>query len=127
VNDQPLDLTASHTATYPGDTQPTTITPTIRTKVRNGVTLTIVSGLAPLLADQIDAIADEGDRLHTLTVLRGDMLTIRDTPDDAMPDGVTGGCLYRDQGTLGTTYMGTRDLPAAVVLDLAERLRAQLG
>jgi hypothetical protein len=122
-----LNLSATYTVTYPGDTEPTTITPTVRTKKRGDVTLTIVKGLAPLLADQINAITDEGNRLHTLTVLSNAIIAIRDTPDDEMPDGVFGGSVYRDRGQLGTTYYGTRDLPVDTVLDLAERLRTHLS
>lgn len=123
-----LNLSATYVVTYPGDTEPTTITPTVRIKTRaDGVTLTIIKNLAPLLADRIDAIADERDRLHTLTVLSGAIIFISDTPDDEMDDGAHSGSYYRDRGTLSTTYYGARGLPVDVVLDLAEQLRVQLG
>ena len=92
-----LNLSATYVVTYPGDTEPTTITPTVRIKTRaDGVTLTIIKNLAPLLADRIDAIADERDRLHTLTVLSGAIIFISDTPDDEMDDGAHSGSYYRD-------------------------------
>lgn len=117
-----LDLTATYTVTYPGDTTPTVITPTVRTRDRDGVQITTVRRLAPLLAGRIDRITDEGDRLHTLTVLASAVIAIR---PDSDPDGDTG--QTRDHGRLATTYPGTRDLPVSVVLDLAEQLRTTLG
>jgi len=122
-----LDLSATYTVTYPGNTEPTTITPTVRTKTRpDGVTLTIVKGLTPLLADHIDAITDEGDRMHALNVLGGATIFISDTPDDEVDDSEHSGSYYRDRGTLSTTYYGARGLPVSAVLDLAEQLRTQL-
>lgn len=117
-----LDLTATYTVTYPGDTTPTVITPVVRTRDRDGVQITTVRRLAPLLAGRIDRITDEGDRLHTLTVLASAVIAIR---PDSDPDGDTG--QTRDHGRLATTYPGTRDLPVSVVLDLAEQLRTTLG
>lgn len=117
-----LDLTATYTVTYPGDTTPTVITPVVRTRDRDGVQITTVRRLAPLLAGRIDRITDEGDRLHTLTVLAAAVIAIR---PDSDPDGDTG--QTRDHGRLATTYPGTRDLPVSVVLDLAEQLRTTLG
>lgn len=124
-----LNLNATYTLTYAGDTEATTVTPTVRTRVRDGKTLTVIKNLAPLLADQIDAIADEGNRLHTLTVLSGAAIFITDTPeDDAPADGeMRSGSYFRDRGTLSTTYYGSGHLPVETVLDLAEQLRAQLG
>lgn len=117
-----IDLTATYTVTYPGDTTPTVITPTVRTRDRGGRQITTVRGLAPLLASRIDRIADEGNRLHTLDVLAAAVIAIR---PDSDPDGDTG--QTRDHGRLATTYPGTRDLPVSVVLDLAEQLRTTLG
>lgn len=125
--DAAVDLDASYTTTYVGDDTPTTITPQVRTKVKNGVTITIVSNLAPLLAGKIDVIKDSATRRSTLLTLRNAVIAIRDTPDDTIPDGPMSGSYYRDRGTLGTTYYGTGDLPVSAVLDLAERLRAHLG
>jgi hypothetical protein len=124
-----IDLDATYTVTYPGDTEPTVIIPTVRTKTRpDGVVLTIIKGLTPLFAKRVDAIADEGNRMHTLTILGGAMICIRDTPEDDAPEnGSMAGSYWRDRGTLATTYYGTRDLPVSAVLDLAEQLRAQLG
>lgn len=122
------NLSTTYTVTFPGDTEATTITPTVRTKTRpDGVTLTIVKGLAPLLADHIDAITDEGDRLHALTALSGATIYISDTPEDDRPEnGESSGSFWRDRGTLSTTYYGAPGLPVSTVLDLAEQLRAQL-
>src|SRR5690349_11148176 len=64
-----LDLNATYTYTSIGDTQPRTITPRIKTRERNGKTITSITRIAPLLADKIDAIEDEQARLYTLTVL----------------------------------------------------------
>lgn len=126
-----LDMDATYTVTYPGDTEPTTITPTVRTKTRpDGVTLTIIKGLTPLLAERVDAIADESNRMHTLIVLGGAMICIRDTPEDDAPEDESesmAGSYWRDRGTLATTYYGTRDLPVSAVLDLAEQLRIHLA
>lgn len=116
------DLTTTYTVTYTGTDQPTTITPKIRTRDRSGIQITSISGLAPLLADQIDAIKDEGDRLHTLTVLSGSIIAIADQDRPGIAITAT----TRDHGRLATTYQGTRDLPVSTVLDLAERLRDTL-
>lgn len=120
-----INLGATYTVTYPGDDSPTTIRTVVRARPTDGGEMIVVRNLAPLLAEQIDAIADEGDRLHTLTVLSGAIIGIRDTPDDTIPDGELSGSTYRDRGMLGTTYAGTRDLPVDTVLDLAEKLREQ--
>nr|WSX25548.1 helix-turn-helix domain-containing protein [Streptomyces tubercidicus] len=121
-----LDLTATYTVTLPGDAAPTVITPKVRTRERNGVELTTIRGLAPLLADQIDAIDDDGDRAHTLTVLAGAIITIRSEPDQSAAASTYGYTTFRDFGRLATTYTGTPDLPVDVVLDLGEQLRTQL-
>lgn len=121
--EQPVtpDLNATYTWTQPGDTAPTTVTPKIRTRDRDGEQTTTIRGLAPLLADQIDAITDEAARLHTLTVLRTATIAIRGEAD---PYGDTE--QTRDSGRLATTYTGTPALPVARVLDLAEQLRNAL-
>lgn len=131
VEDEPqnLDLTATYTVTYPGDNEPTTITPQVKTRVKGGKTLTTVSHLAPLLASQIDAIADTGDRLHTIQALSGAVIVICDTPDASMPEDTVamGAGWCRDRDTLRTTYSGNGHLPVSAVLDLAAQLRIQLG
>lgn len=116
-----IDLTATYSVTYPGDTTPTVITPQVRTRVRDGVRVTTVRRIAPLLADRIGAIPDESDRLHTLTALATAVIAIRDRADSY---GDT--TQSRADGRLATTYTGTRDLPVSVVLDLAEEIRAAL-
>jgi hypothetical protein len=117
-----VDLTATYTWTRPGDSQPTTITPKIRDRQRGGERVISIRGLAPLLADQIDAIHDEGDRLHALEVLFDAVIAISDQPAGFDPHLIAA----RDEGRLATTYPGTPQLPATTVLDLAERHRAQL-
>jgi hypothetical protein len=116
-----LDLTATYTITE-GPRAGTTITPKVRTRVRDGYTVTTVRGLAPLLADRIDAITDLGDRLHTLEVLMGAGITITDETGDFFTDMISA----RDNGRLATQYAGTRDLPVDAVLDLAEQICATL-
>lgn len=118
-----LDLTATYTYGRPhgAGAAPTTITPKVRDRVRDGERVISVRGLAPLLADRIDAIADEGDRLHTLEALYSASITISDQPGEFDSLIAT-----RDEGRLATTYQGTADLTRDDVLDLAERLRTQL-
>ncbi|MFE3144288.1 hypothetical protein [Streptomyces scopuliridis] len=117
-----LDLNATYTITE-GPRAGTAITPAIRNRVRDGHTTTIVRGLAPLLADRIDAITDTGARLHTLEVLLGAGITITDETDDFADASIS----TRDHGRLVTSYTGTPDLPVEAVLDLAEKLRDQLA
>lgn len=116
-----------HTATHAGDTQPTAITPKIRIRERDGVRITTIRDLAPLLADLTDGITDQGDRGHTLEVLAGAVIAIRDRADETDEAGTLGYTTYRDYGRLSTTYHGTRDLPVSAVLDLADRLRTTLA
>ncbi|AJP04803.1 hypothetical protein TU94_28515 [Streptomyces cyaneogriseus subsp. noncyanogenus] len=118
-----IDLTATYTFTHPGATRPTVVTPKIRHREIDGEHRIIIRGLAPLLASHLDAIADEGDRLHTLTVLASANIVISDTPGEYFTNLIT----TRDDGRLATTYTGTRALPTSVVLDLAEQLRTQLA
>lgn len=117
-----IDLNATYTYTRPGDTQPTTITPKLRDRQQDGERIITVRGLAPLLADQIDSIEDDGRRLHTLEVLQSAGITISDQPGDYFTSMVT----TRDSGRLATTYAGTHQLPVDAVLDLAEKIRAAL-
>ncbi len=120
-----LDLTAAYTVTYPGDSEPTTIVPQVKTKTRGETTLTVVSGLAPLLADRIDAITDEGNRLATLTTLAAASIVISDTPREDLQHHA--GISARDHGKLSTGYVGHGAVSVEEILDLAEQLRAQLG
>lgn len=118
-----LDLNATYTITE-GPRAGTTITPAIRNRVRDGHTTTIIRGLAPLLADQIDAITDTGTRLHALEALMNAVVTITDEVEDDFFDSSISS---RDEGRLVTSYTGTPNLPVEVVLDLAEKLRDQLA
>lgn len=99
---------------------------TIKTRIRDGVTITSVRDFAPLLADKIDAITDEGDRLHTLTVLARSVIAIRDQAVEDDERGTLGYETFSDYGRLATTYAGTPDLPVETVLELAAQIRATL-
>ncbi|MFJ8677287.1 hypothetical protein [Streptomyces sp. NPDC093589] len=116
-----IDLSATYTISD-GPSAGTVVTPKVRTRERNGHTVTIIRGLAPLLADRIDAIADLGNRLHALEVLASACIVFSDEEGEFY----TGGISSRDNGRLRTTYAGTPDLPVDVVLDLGEQLRTQL-
>lgn len=120
------DLTASYTYTEAGATAPTTLTPTVkhRTVRRTGANTISISNLAPLFADRFDAIPDNGDRVHALTIFRSASIVICDTPDT----GWTGDRQAREDGQLRTSYRG--DIPGISiddVLDLAAQLRTQLA
>ncbi|MFB6665903.1 hypothetical protein [Streptomyces parvus] len=117
-----IDLNATYTITE-GPHAGTTITPKVRTRQRGDETITVIRGLAPLLADRIDAITDLGDRLHTLTVLMNASIVLSNLEGDFGSNGVTS----RDNGRISTSYAGTRDLPVETVLDLAEQLRTQFA
>lgn len=117
-----LDLNATYAITE-GPHAGTTITPKVRTRQRGDENITVIRGLAPLLAERIDAITDLGDRLHTLTVLMNASIALSDTEGDFGSNGVS----FRDNGRISTSYAGTRDLPVEIVLDLAEQLRTQLA
>ncbi|MFD3908830.1 hypothetical protein ACFXOL_21040 [Streptomyces californicus] len=120
-----IDLNGTYTYATPDFPEPsTTVTTRVRTRQRDGMTITTVRGLAPLLLDHINAITDEGDRRHTLELLWGSVIAISDTerPDLGPTPAAT-----RQGGRISTTYTGTRALPAAVVLDLAARIRDQLA
>lgn len=120
-----IDLTATYTYTQAGDTEPTTITPTVkhRTVRRTGANTIVISDLAPLFADRFDAITDEGDRVHALTVFRAARIVICDTPDADW----AGDPQAREDGQLCTTYRGgAAGITIDDVLDLAAQLRTQL-
>lgn len=117
-----LDLNATYTITD-GPNAGTTITPKARTRQRDGHTVTTVRNLAPLLADRIDAITELGDRLHTLEVLMGAVVTITTETGDFFDSSISS----RDNGRLVTNYTGTRYLPVGAVLDLAEQIRTQIA
>jgi len=117
-----IHLNGTYTWTE-ADGHQTTVTTKVRDKQSPEGRIITIRGLAPMLADVIDAIDDEGDRVHTLTVLSGAVITLRDHPTQ-FAAGVT--IHTRDEGRIATTYTGTRHLPVDVVLDLAEALHAQL-
>lgn len=116
-----MNLDATYTYTRVGDTEPRTIAARIKTRTRHGITITSIDRIAPLLADRIDAITDEGARLHTLTVLERGYIYISDQPRDLFNAST------RDEGRIATDYSGTPELPVAAVLDLAEQIRAALA
>ncbi|MEU3990146.1 helix-turn-helix domain-containing protein [Streptomyces platensis] len=116
-----LDLSATYTVTG-GPRDGETITPKVTVRERRGHTVTTIRGLVPLLANRINAIADTGDRLHTLEVLASASIVFSDQEGEFY----TGGISTRDNGRLRTQYRGTPDLPVDVVLDLGEQLRTQL-
>ncbi|MFI6143558.1 hypothetical protein ACIBCC_35880 [Streptomyces griseus] len=118
-----LDLSGTYTYSTPGFPEPSeTVTTRVSTRERDGMRMTSVRGLAPLLAGPIEAITDEGNRLHTLMELSTARIVISDTERDG-PDSAD----TRDRGRLSTTYTGTADLPVTAVLDLAEQIRDQLA
>ncbi|WP_326681685.1 hypothetical protein [Streptomyces sp. NBC_01237] len=117
-----IDLTATYTITD-GPEAGTVINAKVRTRERDGATITSVRGIAALLADRIDAIADPGDRFHTLAHLGGATIAISDTDTQVTTNMISS----RDNGRIRTTYQGTRALPVDVVLDLAEQIREQLS
>jgi len=120
-----IDLTATYTYTefIPEQTL-TTITPQVKQRTRRGENLTTISGLAPLFADRFDAIPDEGDRTHALTVFRSASIVISDQHDTDSDDDPQA----RDNGRLRTTYRGgVAGITVADVLDVAAQLRDQLA
>lgn len=120
-----IDLSASYTWTPAGASEAVTLTPAVNTRVKPGGTFTTVRNLAPLLADQINAIQDESARLHTLTVLSGAQIVFCDTPEDGEP--LISGVTFLDRGQVRIQYQGTSDLTVQTVADLAFKLRAQLS
>ena len=121
-----MDLNATYTYTRVGDTEPTTLTPRVKTRQRGGMTLTTIDQLAPLLADHIDAISDDGNRLHTLTVLGSAAIYLRFIGDEDSVNGHDDASSWRESGRIATSYRGTPDLPVEAVLDLAAAIRAAL-
>jgi hypothetical protein len=118
-----IDLNATYTYTPVGETEPVTLTPVIKTRTtRDGMTLTTIRRLAPLLANHINAITDEGTRLHVLTLLERGIIVIADQPRPDLAHAA-----LRDEGRIATTYLGVRALPVDVVLDLAEQIRTKLA
>lgn len=121
-----MDLTATYTHTYAGDSQPTTITPKIKQSTSaDGENLTIIRQIAPLLADQIDAITDDGDRGHTLVTLRGANIVISDQPRPHLVHNPS--VTERHEGRIATTYQGSRHITPEHVLDVGEQIRTHLG
>jgi hypothetical protein len=121
-----MNLSATYTYTPVGGDQPTTTSSRVRTRERNGQTITSIDGLAGLLATSIDAIADEGGRLHTLTVLERATVYLRSLADEDTAAGSDDKSSWREYGAIATSYRGTPELPVSAVLDLAEQIRAAL-
>lgn len=117
-----MDLTATYTWT-PAGGRATTITPKIKTRTTaDGEQVTSIRHIIPLLADKIDAITDEGDRLHTLEILSGATIALRAEAGDFFGSAIS----TRDSGRIATTYVGTKHVTTEDVLDLAEAIRAHL-
>lgn len=113
-----IDLTATYThPLLPGE-EPRHFAVKIKERTtRDGERLISVRCLIPLFADRFDAIPDEGDRIHALTVFQSASIVISDRSDadwDNTPQAREGG-----RGAAGITV--------ADVLDLAARLRTQLA
>lgn len=120
--DTMINLDVSYTWTE-ADGYERTVTPKVSDRTGRKGRVVSVKGLAPLLADRINAITDPGDRGHTLTVLSGAIIALRPDATD-FAGGVQ--VFTRRDGRVSTTYTGTPDLPVDVVLDLAEQLHTQL-
>ncbi|MER5902983.1 helix-turn-helix domain-containing protein [Streptomyces mirabilis] len=120
-----LDLTATYTFTHAGATEPTTVTPVVKRRTTTyGGNIISIRGLIPLFADRFDAITDEGDRIHALTVFTSARIVISGQYDADWDDNPQA----RDGGQLRTTYSGgAAGITVADVLDLAARLRTQLA
>ena len=122
-----VDLSVTYTVTLPGDTEPRTITPQVKRRTRpDGETLTTVTGLAPLLAGQLDAIADDADRLHILTLLQRARIVLSGRRDPGWDTEPPTGVTSREQGRIRIQYQDNPLLPVGVLLDLAVRLRDAL-
>lgn len=119
-----LDLTTTYTAVLVPGEAPTTITPTIkRRQTPHAGNIIRVTGIVPLLADQIDSIPDRGDRLHAITVLNTATIVIAEARDADWDDAPNA----RHGGRLRTTYRGeVGQITVDDVLDLAAQLRTQL-
>ncbi|GGV36823.1 hypothetical protein GCM10010293_40310 [Streptomyces griseoflavus] len=122
-----IDLTATYTYADPAHAEPTTVTPTVKTRTRKtGYTWTTITGLAPLFADRLNAITDEGDRIHAAILLRSSQITITDQIEDG-PDEIVNGIAFLDGGRLRVKHQSTRQIPMDAVINLARQLRAQLA
>ncbi|MFI6341109.1 hypothetical protein [Streptomyces sp. NPDC050535] len=122
-----MDLNVTYTVELPGDSEPRTITPVVKRRTcPDGEMLIIITGLAPLLADHVDGIADGGDRLQVLTLLQRARIVLSDRSDPEWevlpPSGVT----VREQGRIRVQYQDNTLLPVDRLLDLAVRLRDTL-
>lgn len=119
-----LDLTVTYTADLPGE-GPVTITPVVKRRTTpDGANMIKVTGIVPLLADKIDAIADLGNRLHAVTVLNRALIVITDLADTDWDDDPQA----RESGQLRTTYTGgIPQITVDDILDLAGQLRTQLA
>lgn len=106
-----IDLAATYTWTPVGQDEARTITPTVKRRVSGrGMNMVNVKDLIPLFADRFDAITDEGDRRHALTVFSTAMLSIW------------------GNGETRTTYRGgAAGITPDEVLELGTKLRAQLA
>ena len=105
----------------------TTVTTTVKTRTRpTGYTWTTVKGLAPLFADRLDSITDDGDRTAALIALQGSQITITDQTEDG-PDEIVNGIAFLDQGRLRVKHQATAAIPMDAVIDLAHQIRAQLA
>lgn len=120
-----IDLTATYTGILiPGENQRTFTTQVKERTTPDGEHLTTVRGLIPLFADQLNAITDDGDRIHALNVLHGKSIVISDQSDADWDNAREA----RDGGQLRTTYRGgIPGITVADVLDFATRIRAQLA
>ncbi|WP_329472688.1 helix-turn-helix domain-containing protein [Streptomyces sp. NBC_01723] len=105
----------------------TTVTTTTKTRTRKtGYTWTTITGLAPLFADRLNAITDDGDRTATLIALTGSQITITDQIEEG-PDEIVNGIAFLDQGRLRIKHQPTAAIPMDTVIDLAKQIRAQLA
>lgn len=120
-----IDLTATYTGILiPGEDQRTFTTQVKERTTPDGERLISVRGLIPLFADQLDAITDEGDRIHALNVLHGKSIVISDQYDADWDNAREA----REGGQLRTTYRGgVPGITVADVLDLAAHLRTQFA
>lgn len=121
-----MDLNATCTHTYADQNTPTVITPAVTTRTRGGMEITSVTGIAALLADRIDTITDEAERLHTFEVLRTARIYLRSIGDEDSATGRDDASSWRESRQIATDYRGTAGLPVSAVLDLAEQIRAAL-
>ncbi|MET9150025.1 helix-turn-helix domain-containing protein [Streptomyces griseoflavus] len=128
---KPMDINLTATYIYdapgPHGAEPTTITPAVKTRTRKtGFTWTTITGLAPLFADRLNAITDEGDRIHAAILLQTSQITITDQIEDG-PDEIVNGIAFLDRGRLRVKHQPTTAIPMDAVIDLAKQLRTQLA